>query len=148
MTTIPPSLRTLFTATVVEHDGRYVIEVPRQEIDHGAVDTDTVHRVAVLGAADEQPGETAEPGPSQGSRSRSAQDDRGAPDTLTEPPVTEGETLEVTIETIGDQGDGIAKVGEGYVIIVPEGKPNETVAIEIDTVRQNLAFAHITEADH
>jgi tRNA/tmRNA/rRNA uracil-C5-methylase (TrmA/RlmC/RlmD family) len=31
----------------------------------------------------------------------------------------------VTIETVGDQGDGIAKVERGYVVIVPETQPGE-----------------------
>ena len=57
------------------------------------------------------------------------------------PPVEEGEVREVTIEATGDQGDGIAKVDQGYVIIVPGGYPGETLSVEIETVRPNVAFA-------
>jgi predicted RNA-binding protein with TRAM domain len=33
--------------------------------------------------------------------------------------VTEGETLQLDIEDVGDQGDGLARVGPGYVVFVP-----------------------------
>ena len=57
------------------------------------------------------------------------------------PPVSEGETRTVTIETVGDQGDEIAKVERGYVVIVPDAVPDDEVRIRIQTVRENIAFA-------
>jgi predicted RNA-binding protein with TRAM domain len=66
------------------------------------------------------------------------------------PPVEEGEVREVTIESVGDQGDGIAKVERGYVVIVPDGEPGQQPTVEIDTVRQNVSFAKIIDlgSDH
>lgn len=61
------------------------------------------------------------------------------------PPVQSGETREVEIETIGDQGDGIARVERGYVIIVPETETGVQVTIEITTVRENVAFGDVVE---
>jgi predicted RNA-binding protein with TRAM domain len=53
----------------------------------------------------------------------------------------------VSIETVGDQGDGIAKVERGYVVIVPETQPGEQPTIRIDDVRQNVAFASVVDPD-
>jgi predicted RNA-binding protein with TRAM domain len=53
----------------------------------------------------------------------------------------------VTIETVGDQGDGIAKVERGYVVIVPDAQPGDEPTIEIEQVQQNVAFASIVDSD-
>jgi len=63
---------------------------------------------------------------------------RAAPDG---PPVSEGERRTVTIETLGDEGDGIAKVERGYVVIVSDAEPGDTVTVEITNVRENVSFA-------
>ncbi|MFC6906734.1 TRAM domain-containing protein [Halalkalicoccus tibetensis] len=44
------------------------------------------------------------------------------------PPVTEGNHRTVEIETIGEQGDGIARVERGYVVIVPDTDP-QTISL-------------------
>ncbi|WP_328766624.1 TRAM domain-containing protein [Haloarcula nitratireducens] len=61
------------------------------------------------------------------------------------PPVEEGETRRVEIEDIGEQGDGVARVERGYVVIVPDTELGERVAVEIQTVTENVAFAEVTE---
>jgi predicted RNA-binding protein with TRAM domain len=61
------------------------------------------------------------------------------------PPVEEGEVREVEIEDIGDQGDGIARVERGYVIIVPETDEGDRVTIEITNVRENVGFGKVVE---
>ena len=53
----------------------------------------------------------------------------------------------MTIETVGEQGDGIAKVERGYVVIVPGGQPGDEPTVEIDQVRDNVAFASIVDTD-
>ena len=63
------------------------------------------------------------------------------------PPVEEGEVREVTIETLGDQGDGIAKVERGYVVIVPGARPGDRPTVEIEQVRRNVAFATVVEPE-
>ena len=37
-----------------------------------------------------------------------------------QPPVSEGETLQVEIEGLGEQGDGLARGGPGYVVFVSD----------------------------
>lgn len=60
------------------------------------------------------------------------------------PPVSVGETLTVTITTIGDEGDGIATV-DGYTVFVPGTTPGEEVDIEVEAVKRNFGFATLLE---
>jgi len=66
-----------------------------------------------------------------------------APTEKREPPVTEGELRDVTIESVGEQGDGIAKVEHGFVVIVPGGKVGEELTVRIETVQKTVAFGEI-----
>ncbi|MFC6942709.1 TRAM domain-containing protein [Salinirubellus sp. GCM10025818] len=140
MVEIPDSLRSIFSTTVQEQDGTYVLEVPSREIDHDAVTAGETYRVAMLSSPTSE-GRRDEA--SQGSTRSEAARQQGPP----EPPVKEGEVREVTVETLGDQGDGIAKVERGYVVIVPDAQPGDEPTIEIDDVRQNVAFASVVEPD-
>ncbi|TMT81603.1 TRAM domain-containing protein [Haloterrigena sp. H1] len=61
------------------------------------------------------------------------------------PPVEESERRTVTIEDVGEQGDGIARVERGYVIIVADAELGDHVVIEVTNVRQSVAFADVVE---
>ncbi|MFH1650005.1 MAG: TRAM domain-containing protein, partial [Candidatus Woesearchaeota archaeon] len=52
-------------------------------------------------------------------------------------PVKEGEVLDVTIEAVGEKGDGIAKK-EGFVLFVPGTKQGERVKIKITRVLKSV----------
>lgn len=56
------------------------------------------------------------------------------------PPVSEGEEVDVQIESIGDKGDGVAKV-KGFVIFVNGVAKGEWVRIKIKKVLASVAFA-------
>jgi len=56
-----------------------------------------------------------------------------------EKPVNEGETYDIVIDATGAKGDGIGKV-KGFVVIVPNAKPGQTVKVKIDAVRGKVAF--------
>jgi predicted RNA-binding protein with TRAM domain len=140
MVEIPDSLRSVFSATVQEQDGTYVLEVPSGELEHEAITLGETYRVAILDAP-ATTGRSTEPAERADESRRNGH--RGPP----EPPVEEGEIREVTIETVGDQGDGIAKVERGYVVIVPGTQPGEQPTIRIDDVRQNVAFASVIDPD-
>ena len=58
-------------------------------------------------------------------------------------PVREGDVVEVTIEDIGDEGDGIAKVEE-FTVFVGGVEEGETLDVRIDDVKQRYAFAEPT----
>jgi predicted RNA-binding protein with TRAM domain len=139
MVKIPDSLRSVFTATIRERDGTHVVEVPAGEVEHGAVGPGGTYRVAILSGAE---GSTTEREPAR-SGGDCGEDRDGGP----EPPVEEGEIREVTIETLGDQGDGIAKVERGYVVIVPDVRPGDSPTVEIEQVRRNVAFASVVQPD-
>ncbi|GAA0642335.1 TRAM domain-containing protein [Salarchaeum japonicum] len=139
MVEIPDSLRSVFSATVHERDGTYVLEVPSGELSYDAVSLGETYRIAVFdaptSAQDEH--ESASAGRAQPDHQRESP----------EPPVEEGEVREVTIETVGDQGDGIAKVDRGYVVIVPDTQPGQQPTVEIEQVQQNVAFASVVASD-
>jgi len=59
-------------------------------------------------------------------------------------PVKEGETYDVTIESIGTKGDGIAKI-DGYVVIVPQAQKGEQLKVKINAIRGKVSFGEIVE---
>mgnify|MGYP006274891859 FL=1 len=99
--------------------------------------------------ADRPNGTDAEPSSraSASERSGRASDTSDRTDTTAEPepPVDRGDEVTVDIEGIGDQGDGIARVDRGYVIIVPDTEKGERVRIRVTSVKQNVAFAEVVE---
>ena len=140
MVEIPNSLRSLFSAPIKEQDGTYIVEVPSSEIDYEALSADETYRIAIL----ESPVSTES---SVHRESQRAPTYETASQSPSAPPVAEGEVRDVTIETVGDQGDGIAKVERGYVVIVPEAQPGDEPTIEIEQVQENVAFASIVDSD-
>ncbi|ELY71551.1 TRAM domain-containing protein [Natrinema versiforme] len=132
---ISEKLLCLFSTDVSEEEDRYVIEVPRQEVETGDIDPGEVYRVALISredevASDDDASTTATP--------------QSAP-SEPQPPVDVGETRYVEIEDIGKQGDGIARVERGYVIIVPGADVGERVKIEVTEVKSNFAVGEIIE---
>ncbi|WP_049922239.1 23S rRNA (uridine(2552)-2'-O)-methyltransferase [Halopiger djelfimassiliensis] len=55
-------------------------------------------------------------------------------------PIRPGDELEVEIEDVGGEGDGIASV-EGYRLFVPGTETGETVEVRVDDVKPNFGFA-------
>lgn len=140
MVEIPDSLRSLFSATIEEHDGTYVVEVPASEIASEALATEETYRVAIIDAPSAAESSTRQWPSSTPSREPAKHAESG-------PPVEEGEVRDVTIETVGDQGDGIAKVERGYVVIVPGAHPGDELTVEIEQVTENVAFARVVDRD-
>ncbi len=129
---ISNQLLCLFSAEVSPDGDRYVIEIPRREIETGSVDPGDVYRVALIDAevqstASRDETETAPPEP--------------------QPPVEPGEYRYVEVEDIGKQGDGIARVERGYVIIVPGADIGERVKVEITEVKSNFAVGEIIDEE-
>ena len=131
MVEIPDRRECLFTATIEKDDDSYHIEVPQDALDMGTVSAGETYRTVILGN-------------SQLSESQSQQKQPSAESTPT-PPVDTGDVREVTIETLGDQGDGIAKIERGYVLIVPGARPDDEVTVEVTDVRENFAFTTVYE---
>ncbi len=57
-------------------------------------------------------------------------------------PVRVGEELDVTIESVGEKGDGVAKK-KGFVIFVPGTQQGDTVRVRITKVFRKMAFAEV-----
>lgn len=140
MVEIPDPIRSLFGATVHERDGGYIVEIPSQEVTHDAVTVGETYRVTLL----EAPTSTAATVQDAPQSPRPQRESHQHPP---DPPVDEGEVREVTIETVGDQGDGIAKVDRGYVVIVPDTQPGEQPTVEIEQVQENVVFASVVGRD-
>lgn len=126
---------TLFSAEIEYRGNDPVLLVPEQELEIGALEEDGTYRVAVFPTMDVEP---VSQGGSASGRTQAIQEG-------SEPPVSEGDVVEVEIEDVGEQGDGIARVGPGYVIFVPDTKAGDRVKIEIGRVHDNFAFAEVIE---
>jgi len=57
-------------------------------------------------------------------------------------PVQVGEIYDVTIDSVGGKGDGIARV-KGFVVFVPGTKQGEAVKIKITKVLEKVGFAEV-----
>ena len=129
---ISEKLLCLFSAEVSDEGDRYTVEIPQREIDTGSVEPGGTYRVALIASERAEP-ETDEP-------------DEEVSDEP-QPPVEGGEIRYVEIEDIGKQGDGIARVERGYVIIVPGADIGERVKVEITEVKSNFAVGEIIDED-
>lgn len=139
MVELTESLKCLYTAPVEERpDGDYVIRVPDSEVSHGTVSEGESYRIVLL----DHEQSTESPAVSDNGMAGERQSISATP---TGPPVEEGDVREVTIETLGDQGDGIAKIERGYVVIVPDAGLGDEVTVEVTTVRENVSFAEIVD---
>lgn len=143
---ISDNLLCLYSARVMEVSDTYTIEVPKREIRQENIQSGETYRVAIVSTPVDQSDseadtESKEPPISDSSSPQS----RDGP---TRPPVSEGETREVEIENLGDQGDGIAKIDRGYVVIVPDTEVGERVTVRLDEVRENVAFAEVLKRHH
>jgi predicted RNA-binding protein with TRAM domain len=119
---ISTKLLCLFSAEVSDDGETYTIEIPRREIDTGSVSPEEQYRIALISAESDKstPVDQETPGEPQ-------------------PPVEPGEIRYVEIEDLGKQGDGIARVERGYVIIVPGTDVGERVKVEVTEVKSNFA---------
>ena len=130
---ISDNLLCLYTGKMEKKGGSYRVEIPKLELKKGEIDVGEVYRVAMLPAEDTTENEAeSEVGEEDGT-------------SYTKPPVEEGERRTVEIESLGEQGDGIARVERGFVVIIPDTEKGERVSIEVQDVRENVAFAEVVE---
>lgn len=127
---ISEKLLCLFSAEVSSNGETYTVEIPQREIETGSVEPGETYRVALISAGEEDH-------PSSATAS--------TPSDQPQPPVETGEIRYVEIEDLGKQGDGIARVERGYVIIVPDSEVGERVKVEITEVKPNFAVGEIIE---
>ncbi len=136
-------LLTVYSGEIETRGDKYVVEVPKREIEHGGVREGAVHRIAVLSQIEQEDSEHTET--PESSPQRPAANREQAREIYNGPPVEAGDQRVVVIESTGEEGDGIAKVDRGYVVIVPEASQGDKVRIELNTVRENVGFADVVE---
>jgi predicted RNA-binding protein with TRAM domain len=154
VTEIADSLRLLFE-TSLERDGdRYVVPIPAALVESGGLSTAEPYRVALVSSDETTRTERSTDDPARRQLSRSAEPDAnpdaedgqgqagvGSSEHGRQPPVDPGDVRSVTIDTLGDRGDGLARVERGFVVIVPGTEPGDRVDVEITEVRETVAFA-------
>ena len=59
-------------------------------------------------------------------------------------PITVGEEHDVVIESMGEKGDGMARI-QGFVVFVPESKEGKKYKISITKVLSRVGFGEIVE---
>lgn len=138
MVEFPNSLRSMFSGSVERDGEQFVVSVPESELAHGSLSAGETYSIAILersGGARGVQDDASEPWRYPSHDPRSTQ----------EPPVEAGDVIDVDIESVGDEGDGIARVDRGYVLIVPGGEPGDHVTVEIEQVTETVGFARIVE---
>lgn len=61
-------------------------------------------------------------------------------------PVKVGDVVEVTIEAVGEKGDGLAKIS-GFVLFVPGVKQGDKVSVKVTRVLRSVGFAEVVSGD-
>jgi predicted RNA-binding protein with TRAM domain len=107
--------------------------LPSQELISLDIDTNATYRVLFL---PKLPGEKSPPDESLSPSTASPSSDAL---------VTIGDVYEVLVEDIGNKGDGIARIGPGYIILIPKTDIGHKVKIKINSVTSRCAFAEVIE---
>lgn len=133
---VSDDLYALFSAEIEFKNRTPVVEIPESELSVGELEEGETYRIAVHRQVEDEDNDESDSG-SRGQRPR----------TDSEPPVDEGDTLDVEIEDVGDKGDGIARIGPGYIVFVPETQVGDRVTIRITEARDSFAFAEVVSED-
>lgn len=145
MVEISDSLRLLFETSLESEGNQYVIPIPTELVEDASLTEDETYRITLFPnfpIHDESHAEAnqqrTESDVSQSEeKSRTPWRTKSRPQN---PPVEEGEVRSVSIDTLGDQGDGIAKVERGFIVIVSGTHPGGQVDVEITNVKDAVAF--------
>ncbi|MFB6311635.1 MAG: TRAM domain-containing protein [Salinirussus sp.] len=128
---LPDDVLALYSAELERSGGRPIFAAPEHELEVGDLEVGDRYRVAVIPVKE----------------NRAVERSAGRATAREEPPVEEGEIREVEIEDVGDQGDGIARIGPGYVVFVPDTAVGDRVTVEIKEARENFAFGEVQEGE-
>jgi len=93
----------------------------------------TAEKEATLGAAEEAVEEEA--------MAEAGQDRNRGP-----APVEEGQEVDVTIDSVGKRGDGIARINN-FVVFVPGTNQGDQVKVRITSVRGNFATGEVVTGE-
>jgi predicted RNA-binding protein with TRAM domain len=116
-----------FTGKIEKQGHDHIVTIPETETEYGSLPSGDIVRISVETAEQTLKGATQQETPASS------------------PPVKEGDHLTVEIEDIGDQGDGIARVDRGYVLIVPGTEPGDSVDVEVTQTNPDYGFAQMED---
>ncbi|TMI29578.1 TRAM domain-containing protein [Candidatus Bathyarchaeota archaeon] len=74
------------------------------------------------------------------------EDDRGQDRNRGPAPVEEGQEVDVTIDSVGKRGDGIARINN-FVVFVPGTNQGDQVKVRITSVRGNFATGEVVTGE-
>lgn len=120
-----------YTAQIERTGNQYVIEVPSREVDLGTLSLDDVCQVTLT---------IREHDHASPDSTSSSTDSTGD-----EVPVSVGEQLTVEIEDTGQHGDGITRVDQGYVLIIPGSEVGDEVTVEVQQTNPTYGFAEVVD---
>jgi predicted RNA-binding protein with TRAM domain len=155
MLEIIDKVQSLFTAKIEEVDDGYAVKIPTNEIDLGTLEADGQYKFAII--RDDQVEAETNSATASGDTRRTSQRSHRTQQQHTsselssthgeqqQPPVQEGEQLQVEIENVGEEGDGVAKVDRGYVVMVEGASVGDKPIVNIENVQPNVAFASVVE---
>jgi len=151
MPEIPDSLQTVFSATVEQRGDSFHIEVPSSEVEAGALENGQTYRVTLLkqntSRQSASPGELQDQAHSEMLDPSSDHEGPTGYSTAPDPPVDEGDVVNVEIEGVGDEGDGLAKL-DGFAVFVPSGEPGDHLIVKIESVNRTVAHARALKGRH
>ena len=127
MVEIPDQLECLFSTSINQQSGSYRIEVSQSELEEGTINAGETYRVVIVSGTPRSDDAGTRQQPDSASSSPESDSDVS---TRQESPVEPGDIREVTIESLGDQGGGIAKIDRWYVVIVLETRSNNEVIVK------------------
>jgi predicted RNA-binding protein with TRAM domain len=136
--TVSDDLYAVFSAKIEFKNRTPVVEIPESELSVGELEESETYRIAIhrqIETTDDNENDGDATAGTSGSRQRQTSDSG--------PPVDEGDTLDVEIEDVGDQGDGLTRIGPGYVVFVPDTQIGDRVTVQIKEARSNFAFAEV-----
>lgn len=142
---IHDELLCLFSDEVEAKDGSYTITVPTREIVDGDIQPNATYRVAILKQPSSAESTERETAPTKQRNQKSQVQNHNRQSGHSAAPVEEGDRRTVDIDGVGEKGDGIARIDNGYVLIVPDTEKRDRVSVEITNVTPNVAFTEVVE---
>jgi len=135
MVEISGDLLCLYTAEIDSSGDTHTLEIPKREVEQGSVRPNKPTRVAIFSTAESNLQPESSSNSQASTRSTHSEG----------PPVDNGDLVDIEIDSLGDKGDGIGRVGPGYVVIVPDTDVGERVNVRITEAKENVAFAEVVK---
>lgn len=137
MLRIPDKLESIYKVRATRNqDGTLTVEIPEVVDSNLDIEDGELLQVALF---------STENNPTEFGVSNAGRSENGHIPDSSDTPVDEGEKREVEVTEKGDKGDGIAKIDDGFVLIVPDADVGEIHRVEVTRVDNRFAFSESIE---